>query len=115
MGLTRFDPEDQSIKPLLSERWITEGEGHTYRFTIKEGLKWGDGLALTPDTINYNLKDVEVISTPNDIVFKLPNSFAPFPAVVTEPILRQTLENHLIFFKRPGLVGLGHKTIFQLF
>ncbi len=107
MGLTKIDPEDQSIKPLLAERWITEDAGHTYRFTIKEGLKWGDGLELTPDSINYNLKDVEVISTPNDIVFKLPDAFAPFPAVVTEPILRQTLENHLIFFKRPGLVGLG--------
>lgn len=107
MGLTKIDPEDQSIKPLLAERWITEDAGHTYRFTIKEGLRWGDGLELTPDSINYNLNNVEVISTPNDIVFKLPDAFAPFPAVVTEPILRQTLENYLFFFKRPGLIGLG--------
>ncbi len=107
MGLTTIDPEDQSIEPLLSERWITENDGHTYRFTLKKGLKWQDGLELTPDSINYNLKDVEIISTPNDIIFKLPDAFAPFPSVVTEPIFRQTLEKHLIFFKKPSIIGLG--------
>ncbi|HQM15908.1 MAG TPA: ABC transporter substrate-binding protein [Candidatus Woesebacteria bacterium] len=107
MGLTRIDPEDQSIKPYLAERWISENDGKTYRFTIRKDLFWHDGQPLTPDTINYNLKDVEMISTPNDLIFKLPAAFAPFPAIVTEPVLKQTLNRYLIFFKRPTVVGLG--------
>lgn len=111
MGLTRVDPEDQSIKPLLAERWVTENDGTTYRFPLKEGIKWQDGLELTPKTVNYNLRDVEIITTPNDIIFKLPDTFTPFPAVVTEPVFRQTLESHLLFFKRPTIIGIGPYSI----
>ncbi len=107
IGLTRVDPEDQSIKPLLAERWVTENEGHTYRFPLKKDVYWQDGLELTPETINYNLRDVEVITTPNDIIFKLPDTFAPFPAVVSEPIFRQVLQRHFVFFKRPSIIGVG--------
>jgi peptide/nickel transport system substrate-binding protein len=107
VGLTTVDPEDQSIKPLLAERWVTENDGKTYRFTLKKGVKWQDGQELTPDDINYNLQDVETISTPNDIIFKLPDTFAPFPALTTEPIFKQTLERYLIFFKKPNLIGIG--------
>lgn len=107
VGLTKVDAEDQSIKPHLAERWVTENEGKTYRFPLKEGLTWQDGLELTPETVNYNLRDVEIITTPNDIIFKLPDVFTPFPAVVTEPIFRQTLQTHLLFFKRPTIIGIG--------
>lgn len=107
VGLTTVDPEDQSIKPLLAERWVTENDGKTYRFTLKKGVKWQDGQELTPDDINYNLQDVEIISTPNDIIFKLPDVFAPFPAVTTEPIFKQIVERYLIFFKKPSLIGIG--------
>ena len=34
VGLTTVDPENHSIKPLLAERWVTENDGRTYRFTI---------------------------------------------------------------------------------
>lgn len=107
VGLTTVDPEDKSIKPLLAERWVTENDGQTYRFTIKRGLKWQDGQELTPEDINYNFQDVEIISTPNDVVFKLPDVFAPFPSVTTEPIFRQELQRYLVFFKRPTLIGIG--------
>jgi peptide/nickel transport system substrate-binding protein len=107
VGLTKVDPEDQSIKPLLAERWITENEGKIYRFSLKPDLKWQDGQELSPSEINYNLKDVEVITTPNDIIFKLPDVFSPFPAIVTEPILKQTTTRYLLFFKKPTVVGIG--------
>ncbi len=107
VGLTKVDPDDNSIKPLLAERWTTENEGKTYRFTIKKNLVWQDGEPLTPDDINYNFRDVETITTPNDIIFRLPDTFAPFPAVVAEPIFKQDSSNYLFFFKKPTLVGLG--------
>lgn len=107
VGLTTVNPEDQTIKPLLAERWVTENDGKTYRFIIKKGVKWQNGEDLTPDDINYNFKDVETISTPNDIIFKLPDTFAPFPAVVTEPLLKPAVDRYLGLFKRPTLIGIG--------
>ncbi len=107
VGLTTVDPEDQTIQPLLAERWVTENEGRTYRFTIKEDIQWQDGKELNPDDINYNFRDVETITTPNDIIFKLPEAFAPFPAVTTEPVFRQELERHFLFFKKPTYIGIG--------
>ncbi len=107
VGLTKVDEQDQSIKPLLAERWITENDGRTYRFTLKKNVAWQDGQPLEPQDINYNFKDVETISTPNDIIFKLPDTFAPFPSVVTEPIFKQTEGSYLLFFKKPNIIGIG--------
>jgi peptide/nickel transport system substrate-binding protein len=107
VGLTKVDEQDQSIKPLLAERWVTENDGKTYRFSIKKNITWQDGEPLTPDDINYNFQDVETITTPNDIIFKLPDTFAPFPSIVTEPIFKQAEQNYLLFFKKPTVIGIG--------
>lgn len=107
VGLTTVDPTDQSIKPLLAERWVTEDEGKTYRFVLKKGLKWQDGQDLIPADINYNFNDVETISTQNDLVFKLPDQFSPFPSVLTEPVFRPAETKVFFFFRRPTLIGIG--------
>lgn len=106
VGLTQIQP-DGSASPALAERWSVEQDGYTYRFLLKKNLKWQDGTSLNPDDIHYDLPDVETIITPNDIVFKLPGPFAPFPTIVSEPIFKQTQEKHLFFFTRPTLVGIG--------
>jgi peptide/nickel transport system substrate-binding protein len=105
-GLTKIE-EDGSAAPLVSERWSIEQEGRTYRFIIKEGIFWQNGKELRTEDIRYNFSDVETIITPNDIVFKLPQAFAPFPLVVSEPILIPKTEKYNIFFSRPTLIGLG--------
>ncbi len=105
-GLTTIEP-DGSIAPLLAERWSIEHEGKTYRFVLKENIFWQDGAPLRPEDIQYRLNEVETIITPNDIVFKLPDAYAPFPAIVSEPLLRQETERHWVFFQRPTLVGIG--------
>ncbi len=105
-GLTKVSP-DGSVMPLLAERWSVEQDGKTYRFILKEGLYWNDGTPLKPEDINYNLQEVETIITPNDIVFKLPDAYAPFPVVVAEPLLKSSTMPHYFFFSRPTLVGIG--------
>lgn len=107
VGLTKIEPEDQSVKPLVAQRWITQDEGKTFRFTLKKGIKWQDGQDLVPEDVNYNFKDVETITTPNDVIFKLPDQFAPFPSVVAEPLFKQGTKNYLFFFKKPTLIGVG--------
>lgn len=106
-GVTRIE-EDGSAVPDIAERWTTEDDGRTFRFVLKKNLKWQDGKTLIPSDIKYQFADVETITTPNDILFKLPEVFMPFPGVVARPILRSGQERYLFFFRRPTLIGLGH-------
>lgn len=106
IGLTKIE-DDGSTKPSLAERVSIEEDGQAYRFVLKKGLKWQDGKALEPSDVSLPLKDTQVIATKNDIVFKLPAPFAPFQAVVAQPLLRKYRRQHRIFFSRDHLVGLG--------
>lgn len=105
-GLTKLEPDD-TVSPLLAERWTIEDSGKTYRFVVKKDIFWQDGKEVVPGDIQYNFSDVEIITTPNDIVFKLPDEFVPFPSVVAQPVFRIVEEPYLLFFTRPSLVGIG--------
>lgn len=99
--------EDGSVEPLVAQRWNSEQDGKTYRFILKEDIFFTDGQELTTQDIQYNFPNVETIITPNDIVFKLPDPFAPFPVAVSEPILKTTYERHNLVLSRPMLIGVG--------
>lgn len=105
-GLTKVEADD-TVSPYLAERWTRENGGRTYRFVIKKGVKWQDGKELVPSDINYNFPDLEIIATPNDLVFKLPDEYVPFPSIVSAPVFRIQEERYLLFFKRPMLIGIG--------
>jgi peptide/nickel transport system substrate-binding protein len=105
-GLTKIE-EDNTVSPYLAERWTIEDGGKTYRFVIKKEVHWQDGKKLTTADIQYNLPEVEIITTPNDIIFKLPDEFVPFPTTVSKPVFRTVEKKYLLFFKKPMLVGIG--------
>lgn len=105
-GLTRVET-DGTISPAASERWSIEDEGRMYRFIIRQDIYWHDGKLLSPEDVQYQFSDVERITTPNDVVFKLPAAFVPFPSTVSEPLLRFGQESYWFFFKRPTVIGLG--------
>lgn len=105
-GLTKV-ADDGTVEPLLAQRWSTEQDGKTYRFILKENIFFRDGRELTTQDINYNFPNVETIITPNDIVFKLPDSFAPFPVAVSQPILRKEEQSYKLILSRPTLIGIG--------
>ena len=109
-GLTQISPSG-TTEPALAERWTVENDGKTYRFLIKKGIFWQDGTELKPEDVTYTLNGVETIVTPNDIVFKLPDPYAPFPTVVTAPLFKVVEEPYRFFFTRPMLVGIGEYTI----
>lgn len=110
VGLTKIEP-DGSVRPLLAERFVVEEDGKRYRFLLKKKITWQDGKELVPQDIKYNFTDVETVYTPNDVVFKLPDLFSPFPGVVSEPLFRQGTEKYLFFFDRPTLIGIGEYQI----
>jgi peptide/nickel transport system substrate-binding protein len=105
-GLTRIE-EDGSAGPDLSERWSIEDEGKTYRFILKNDVYWQDGKRLEPSDISFNFQDTQIVTTDNEIIFKLQDSFAPFPIVVSQPLFRETETSYLRFLKRKKIVGLG--------
>jgi peptide/nickel transport system substrate-binding protein len=105
-GLTTLNNEG-SVEAGIAERWLVEDEGRSYRFVVRDDLTWQDGKELTPEDVKYNFKDVEVITTPNDIVFKLPDAYVPFPTVVATPVIRFAEEKYLFFWRRRMPIGLG--------
>ena len=106
IGLTTIS-EDGSPAPGLAERWSIEQDGTTYRFVLKQNIYWQDGTLVTPSDIHYSLSDVSVVVTPNDIVYKLPGAYAPFPTTVSKPILKQGELTEYFFFKKPTTIGIG--------
>ncbi len=109
-GLTEIE-KDGTVSPSIAERWIVEDEGKTYRFVIKEGLKWQDGTDFTPEQVNYDLTDTEILATSNDVIFKLPDNFAPFPTYVAEPLLRYETSPFLYILRKKKVIGLGRYQI----
>jgi peptide/nickel transport system substrate-binding protein len=106
VGLTQV-ATDMSAEPSLAERWTVENDGKQYRFVLKKGVYWQDGKLLDPSDINYNFSDVETISTPNDVIFTLPEAFSPFPVTVAEPILRSVTEKHFLLPDTIKIIGIG--------
>lgn len=99
--------EDGSFIPDLSERWTVEDGGKAFRFILKKNIFWHDGEPFTPADVNYTFRDVEVVTTQNDVVFKLPDIYVPFPSIVSQPITKIVNEKYLLFFTRPTVIGLG--------
>lgn len=106
VGLTKLE-KDNTVSPFLAERWAVEDSGKTYRFIIKKNVAWQDGKILEPADIHYQLPKVNIITTPNDIIFKLPDEFVPFPVTVSKPIFRTIEKRHFFFFKQSIPIGIG--------
>ncbi len=105
-GLTKVEA-DGTVSPSVAERWVVEDDGRHYRFVIRQNLQWHDGTPVNPDDFEFNYKDVEVLTSPNDIIFKLPEPFVPFPQVVSRPQIRMVPERHMVFFERDVPMGVG--------
>lgn len=90
-GLTKLD-SDGSVIPDLASSWETTDKGKTWIFTLKDGVKWQNGDALTSKSITYQFSDVQV-ERPDEktIIFKLQNPYSAFPAVVSRPVFKTGL------------------------
>ncbi|AKM81253.1 MAG: Peptide/nickel ABC transporter, substrate-binding protein [Candidatus Pacebacteria bacterium GW2011_GWF2_38_9] len=105
-GLTKIGTDLQA-EPLLADRWVVEDDGKQYRFVLKKEVKWQDGQALKPEDIYYNFSDVQTISTPNEVIFTLPEAFSPFPVSVSEPIFKTEWQKKIFFPDKMKIIGIG--------
>ncbi|GAA4629121.1 ABC transporter substrate-binding protein [Actinoallomurus vinaceus] len=46
-SLTRYDAATKSVRPLLATRWTSAPDGRTWTFTLRDGVRFHDGNALT--------------------------------------------------------------------
>jgi peptide/nickel transport system substrate-binding protein len=106
VGLTSLDETGQPV-PILAERWSTEEDGKVFRFLLKRGLRWQDGQEFVPDDVDYAFADVQTVRTENEVVFRLSNPYAPFPAVVSQPLFREERNRRLFFLTESRIIGLG--------
>jgi peptide/nickel transport system substrate-binding protein len=111
-GLMKTDV-DGKVVPDLAESYAVSEDGRTYTFTLREGLTWHDGKALTSRdvaaTIGYaknpawksplasQFKNVTV-EAPDDrtVTFTLAEPFAPFLSLLTVGILPSHLWDEVL-------------------
>lgn len=55
MGLTAAGPRGQ-VLPGIAESWVISEDGRTYTWTLREGLVWSDGEALTSADVVYSYR-----------------------------------------------------------
>lgn len=63
MLITFFEPllivdENNEVKPGQAESWDVSPDGLTWTFTLRDGLKWSDGTALTAEDFVYTFQRV---------------------------------------------------------
>ena len=58
-NLVERDKDTLEIVPLLAERWQISKDKLRYRFFLKKGVKWSDGVELTADDIIYSFNKIK--------------------------------------------------------
>ncbi len=63
-GLVDYDSK-ANIVPDIAERWVVEDEGKTYRFFLREGVRFHDGDEVTADDVRRSTERALHPSAPN--------------------------------------------------
>ena len=50
VGLTRFDGQGRVV-PALARDWSISRDGRVWRFTLRHGIRFSDGVPITPEVV----------------------------------------------------------------
>lgn len=89
--------ENEKILPSLVSGWEVNNDATSFKFKLKDNLKWADGTNLKSSDLELNIPNTQT-SFPDDktIQFNLKESYSPLPSLLTKPI-----------FKKGTLIGTG--------
>ncbi len=95
---------DGRIKSNLVSGWDTNNDATVFKFKLKDGLKWSNGLPIKSADLEFAIPNVEV-TTPDDktIQFSLKESYSPLPSLLIKPV-----------FKKNSLLGTGPYKIVRI-
>jgi peptide/nickel transport system substrate-binding protein len=86
-GLTYVDEAGQ-VSPNLAQSFDIDSSELKYTFLLKSDLKWSDGRSVTSFDLKLNVPSVKVETPdPQTISFTLPTKYAPFPSLLTFPLV----------------------------
>ncbi|MFH0918736.1 MAG: ABC transporter substrate-binding protein [Fibrobacterota bacterium] len=57
-GLTAINTATAQVKPGLAESWTHSPDYLTWRFNLRKGVTWSDGVPLTADDVVFTLNDL---------------------------------------------------------
>lgn len=108
-GLMKYDPEKRAVVDDMAVLSINEDKTQ-YTFTMRDGLKWQDGHALTAEDVYFTFNTVvKSESFQNEI---LKTNFAGVEIeLMDDKTIRFTLENPNIFFVNNLTTGILPKHI----
>lgn len=120
--------DEKGFVPALAERWEISGDGLTYRFMLRQNVKWHDGKPFTPEdvvfTFNYlkqqgypwspiSMVNRVEVGGEREVRIVLAKPYAPFldNIAATIPILPkhiwQDVKDPRQFNKPEALIGTG--------
>jgi peptide/nickel transport system substrate-binding protein len=112
-GLTAVT-DDGSVVPSLAKSWEASDSSRVFRFEIPENLYWHDGTRVEATDLNFSFKDVNVsYISDTKLEFRLNDSYTPFPAIVTRPLIKikesklPLLSKYLPCAWRDKIIGTG--------
>lgn len=103
-GLVGFDSSGRMVPKLVSG-WDKNNDATEFTFKLKDHLNWSDGSAVKSSDLEFTIPNTEVsYPSEREIKFKLKDSYAPFPSLLTKPI-----------FKKNSLIGIGPYKLINLY
>jgi peptide/nickel transport system substrate-binding protein len=129
--LTGYSMKDMSPEPGLATKWTTSKDGKTWTFTVRDGVKFSDGVPLTAADVAYTynrilhggveqsnwlsyLQGVTSVTAPNatTVVIKLKKPLATLPLlpipIVPEHVWKNVSESEI---KSYGAEPTGGKPV----
>ena len=88
--LVTITPQGE-IVPVLANSWEIMPDKKTFRFHIKNGLKWSDGKEFKARDIKLQFSEGVKINVVDDLTieFILDQSLEVFPVYLTQPVIRK--------------------------
>ncbi|MDQ3239042.1 MAG: ABC transporter substrate-binding protein, partial [bacterium] len=108
-GLVRIDDQGKPI-PDVAESVTSSPDGKKFTVKLKKDIKWHDNTSIKAQDLGYNLADVEV-EKPDEstMVFSLKDSFAPFPTLLSAPLIKVTPSNEVLGVGEYKITGVNYR------